>query len=110
MIYVTVGPASVLVRGAGCRDILFDIVNKQGTVVGEKPVVPSSSVQHQQETRSSEKSCEASGQRPSSTLVMSIFFSPCSVLLSVVFSLFLFSFPDPYPTSQGNLKQEVDSL
>lgn len=76
MIYVTVGPASVLVRGAGCRDILFDIVNKQGTVVGEKPVVPSSSVQHQQETRSSEKSCEASGQRPSSTLVMSIFFPP----------------------------------
>lgn len=53
---------------------MFDIVNKQGTVVGEKPVVPSSSVQLQQEMRSAERTSEASGQRPSSTLVVSVFF------------------------------------
>lgn len=44
MIYVTVRSASARVKEAGSRDILFDIVNKQGTVVGGKPVVPFSFV------------------------------------------------------------------
>lgn len=73
VIYVTTRPASVLLGGVGLRDILFDIVNKQGTVVGEKPVAPCSSVQLRQETGSAQKSREASARRPSSTLVLSVF-------------------------------------
>lgn len=66
MIYVTVQPASVLIGGAGSRDILFDIVNKQGTVVGEKPVVPSSSSRRRDRQRRLVKLTDRDPPPPSS--------------------------------------------